>query len=155
MSTFRLYEYILRHIVHYVKRVVYNVTLCVIIVLRGEIMDIKDRLRALRKALNLNQTEFAYELGVTRSAIASIETGARILTEQMLRSICLKYKVNYFWLRDGKGEMFEHVPDDMLDQLVSEYNLTDLDRKIISAYLLLPEEKRTVFREFLNTVMKD
>lgn len=118
-------------------------------------MTIKDRLKALRKALNLTQQEFSNKVGITRGAIAKIEIGDNPLTEQMMRTICALFKVNYFWLRDGEGEMFEGIPESLLEQLTREYSLDALDQKIVQNYLQLPKEKRKVFKEFLNTLMDE
>ena len=66
----------------------------------------KQRLRELRKTLNLNQTEFGNRIGVKQSTITGYETGNRIPLDSVIFSICREFNVNEDWLRYGKGEMF-------------------------------------------------
>lgn len=70
-------------------------------------MNIGERVKEVRKALNLTQEEFAGELGVTRGAIAKIEIGNRNLTKQMAKAISHEYDVSYIWLTEGSGNMFD------------------------------------------------
>lgn len=71
-----------------------------------------ERVKDIRKTLNLTLEKFGEHLGVTKVAISNIEKGNRNLTEQMLKSICREFKVNESWLRDGTGEMFVDISRD-------------------------------------------
>ncbi len=64
------------------------------------------RIREIRKSLNLTLEKFGKTLGVGKTAISNIENGNRNLTEQMILSISREYNVNQEWLRTGSGEMF-------------------------------------------------
>jgi len=70
----------------------------------------KERIRAIRKALKLNQVEFAGRLGMKSTALSMIEVGENPLTEKNIRLICMTFNVNEKWLRTGKGEMFAASP---------------------------------------------
>jgi transcriptional regulator with XRE-family HTH domain len=70
----------------------------------------KDRLIALRKALGLNQREFADRLGIKATAVSMIELGHNSLTEKNIKLICMVFRINEVWLRTGKGEMFVSSP---------------------------------------------
>ena len=72
--------------------------------------DMKERIRAIRKALKLNQVEFAERLGMKSTALSMIEVGENPLTEKNIRLICMTFNVNEKWLRTGKGEMFAASP---------------------------------------------
>lgn len=88
----------------------------------------KNRIRQLRKALNLNQTEFGERLGVKQGAIAGYETGARNPMDAVIISICREFNVNEEWLRTGNGEMFVPVFDeDETAALVSDLLEDDPD----------------------------
>lgn len=85
----------------------------------------ENRIKALRKLINLNQTEFAKALNVTPAAISKIEAGTRPLTDRMIHNIANEFGVDENWLRTGDGEPFPLPPeeDERLLQLLAE--LTD------------------------------
>lgn len=66
----------------------------------------KNRIKELRKVLNLNQTEFGSKIGVKQGSVAGYESGARIPIDAVITSICREFGVNEQWLRTGEGEMF-------------------------------------------------
>lgn len=67
----------------------------------------KERIKALRKELGLNQTDFGQRLGIKQGTVAGYETGAKNPMDSVLVSICREFDVNEEWLRDGIGEMFQ------------------------------------------------
>jgi transcriptional regulator with XRE-family HTH domain len=66
----------------------------------------KDRITALRKILDLNQTEFAGKLGMKGTALSMVEQGKNTLTDKNIKLICMVFNVNEIWLKSGRGEMF-------------------------------------------------
>ena len=66
-------------------------------------MEIKDRIKQLRKAKGLTQFEFADKLKVSRSNIASYETGKNELSGAVISLICRTFSVSETWLRTGEG----------------------------------------------------
>lgn len=66
---------------------------------------INDRVKILRKYLELTLEQFGTRLGVTRAAMSNIENNNRNVTEQMIKSICREFKISEAWLRDGVGDM--------------------------------------------------
>ncbi|MFG6325594.1 MAG: helix-turn-helix domain-containing protein [Lachnospiraceae bacterium] len=65
-----------------------------------------ERLKMLRKVLNLTQQKFATILGLKQNTISSYEMGRATPSNIIISSICQKFNVNENWLRDGIGEMF-------------------------------------------------
>ncbi len=65
-----------------------------------------ERIKQLRKALDLTQQKFAERLGVKRNTVGQWECGINALTDQVITSICREFNVNEEWLRNGTGEMF-------------------------------------------------
>ena len=65
----------------------------------------KDRIRRIRKDMNMNQTEFGAEIGATQKMVTTYETGAVIPDKSIRLLICQKFNVNLAWLEDGVGEM--------------------------------------------------
>ena len=89
--------------------------------------EIKDRLKALRSALNLKQREVAEKLGVRTGDVGGWESG-RNIPDSRLRLLCKEYNVRREWLERGEGEMFEPEKtreqqlDDAIDLLFNGLN---------------------------------
>ena len=84
-----------------------------------------ERLKLLRRELQLNQTEFGNRLGLKQSAVANYENGTRQPLDTVITSICREFGVNEEWLRTGEGEMFvprtkNQVITDFMADLVME-----------------------------------
>ena len=69
----------------------------------------KDRIKKLRKELDLTQQEFANRIGIKRNTVASYETGKSNLSDGAVSLICREFNVNEKWLRTGQGEMFLEI----------------------------------------------
>lgn len=110
------------------------------------------RVREIRKTLNLSQEVFGFKLGVGKTAISKIEKNERSLTKQMAKAICREYNVNYFWLTSGEGDMFMGVPESIIDELVVQYDLNDVETEILKNYLTLTKEQREVVQEYLRKI---
>lgn len=109
-----------------------------------------ERVREVRNALKLTLEKFGEKLGVTKVAISNIEKGNRNLTEQMAVSICREYNVNYDYLMNGEGEMFGALPQTILDELCKQYDLDDLDRKLLDFYLTLDSDVRQAVKKHIR-----
>lgn len=66
----------------------------------------KDRIKKIRKELDLTQQKFADRLGVKRNTVGQWECGINSLTEQTINSICREFNINEEWLRTGEGDMY-------------------------------------------------
>lgn len=66
----------------------------------------KDRIKAIRKAAGLNQTEFGKALGgKSLSTVQKWEMGHNQPDASSLSLMCQKFGVSEAWLRTGAGEM--------------------------------------------------
>lgn len=106
-----------------------------------------ERVKEIRKTLNLTLEKFGEKLGVGKTAISNIEKGNRNLTEQMAKSICREYNVNYDFLTYGDGEMFDDLPQTIIDELCAQYNLSDTEKAIVEMYVSFPEDLRQVIKD--------
>ncbi len=111
-----------------------------------------NRIKELRKTLGLSQEAFGKKLGITGGGVSKIENGERTLTEQIALSICREFRVNYYWLTEGKGEMFSGTPQSVVDEIAEDYNLDDIDKKIIEVYLELSADDREVIKKYLKNI---
>ncbi len=80
-------------------------------------MTQNERVKEVRKTLGLTLEKFGERIGVTRGSMSNIENGNRNLTEQMTKSICREFSVDYIWLTTGEGEMFVESDDDFFERI--------------------------------------
>ena len=105
----------------------------------------KDRLKALRKAVKKSQTEFGQSVMVSLSAVQKWESGANEPSDAVITLICRNYNVDETWLRTGAGEMFR--PRSREDEIASfmtgllSGEGTEFQRRLIAVLAKLgPEE---------------
>lgn len=106
-----------------------------------------ERVREIRKELGLTLEKFGEKLGVKKNAISQLENGRNALTDQMVKAICREYNVNYDYLMNGEGEMFDDLPQTVLDELCAQYDLDDLDRTLVEMYVEMPEQVRDYLKQ--------
>ncbi|WP_449189204.1 helix-turn-helix domain-containing protein [Treponema lecithinolyticum] len=101
---------------------------------------VQDRVKLLRKKLDLKQESFAEKIGLKRAALSLIEIGKNPLTEQNIKLICLTFNVSRAWLEHGTGEMF-----------VSE---TPEDREFLELYRRLSPEMQDIIFKHVKTLFE-
>lgn len=99
-----------------------------------------DRIKKLRKALDLTQQKFADKLGVKRNTVGQWEIGRNEPTDAIILSICREFNVNEEWLRNGIGDMFVKI--DKENQLM------------MWAGSVLKEESESFRKRFVNMLME-
>lgn len=68
--------------------------------------EMNERIKELRKRLDLSQTEFGERLHVSRGVINNIELCIVDPKPLFIDNVCATFHVNREWLTDGEGEMF-------------------------------------------------
>lgn len=117
-----------------------------------------ERLRKLRKTLDLTQQEFAEKLGVKRNTVAQWEIGRNEPSDAIILSICREFNVNEEWLRTGKGEMFiqlsrnEEIAE-FVGQLMSDED-DSFKKRLISGLAALDDNGWKVLEDFLDSIQK-
>ena len=100
-----------------------------------------ERIREVRKALNLTLEKFGGKLGVGKTAISKLEKDENNLTKQMTKAICREFHVDYIWLTTGEGDMFLDADDDFkeqIDQIIASE--TDARKNLFKFMLTLSED---------------
>lgn len=77
-----------------------------------------ERLKRLRKSMNLTQTEFGKRIGVTMQGIQKWEKGKSKPQQSTIKALISTFNVNPDWLLNGTGEMF--IGDASRQQEVSD-----------------------------------
>lgn len=111
-----------------------------------------ERIKQLRLALGLNQSDFGERIKVKQTTIAGYESGARVPRDSVIASICRLYNVNERWLRTGDGEMFLDLgPDAQLEKIFDQIQLSgdDTIRAIIRTYWGLSDQDKAVIRRVI------
>lgn len=116
-------------------------------------MTLGERIKKVRKALDLTQQEFADRIGMKRNSIAQVEMG-RNTSEQTITSICREFNISEEWLRTGSGEMFIPSPEESVDELIRVHDLDELDRQIILEFIKLTAEERDVVKKYVRNMVK-
>lgn len=109
-----------------------------------------ERVKLLRNSLNLSQEKFGERINMKKNSISQIENGVNNLTDIVAKSISNEFNVNYFWLRDGEGDMYIDAPKTVIDELKRTYSLSDFEEKILKQYLILTEDERSVLQDILK-----
>lgn len=103
-------------------------------------METKDRIKKIRRELDLTQSEFAAQIGATQNTLTGYETGRRNPSASVINNICKTFSVNEEWLRNGDGEMFiQRTEEQEIADIVYEL----LDPKDDAFYLAVLELVRT------------
>lgn len=110
------------------------------------------RIKKLRRTLDLTQQEFGDRIGVKRNTIATYEGGRSTPIDSVISLICREFNVNEEWLRTGTGEMFKASPNEALDTLADEYNLSHGDYVLIEKFVNLKAEKRAAVVDYVLQV---
>ena len=102
----------------------------------------KDRIKKIRKELDLTQQGKEKKIGTTANVLTNYETGRRNPSASVINNICKTFDVNETWLRTGEGEMFvqrtrNQIITDFLGDLIVE-NAT-FKKRLIEALAELDE----------------
>lgn len=111
------------------------------------------RLRMVRNHFSKTQKEFGGILGVSRDTYASYESGRVIPNATFIQLLCNTFGINQNWLVNGVGEMFNPSAKNIVSQLVSEYELDELDEAIITSYLSLGTAERNVVKNYIKAIV--
>lgn len=120
-----------------------------------------ERIKELRKSLDMNQTEFGNRIGVKQTTVAGYETGVRTPIDSVILSMCREFNVNEEWLRTGKGEMFLPVPEEdevasyVAELLEPDNPFTDLIVQIMRTYSQLDPKSQEVLLEFIRKLKEN
>lgn len=117
-----------------------------------------ERLKELRKSLNLTQQAFADRIGIARGNIGAYEVGKNAPSDAVISLICKEFNVNEEWMRYGTGDMFVHLNR---QQKIAQFS-ADLFRseeesfksRLIMALAELDEEDWVVLEQIAKKIAK-
>ena len=115
-----------------------------------------ERLKKLRKELDMTQQEFADRIGISRGNIGAYEVGKNAISNAVISLICREFNVNEKWLRFGDGEMFiELSRSDEIAQFVGQLMTEEEDsfkKRLVSGLAALDDNGWKVLENFLDSI---
>lgn len=122
-------------------------------------MKLKDRLKKIRKELDLTQQAFADKLGVKRNNIAGYEIGSRCPSDAVISLICREFNINETWLREGTGEMFIEmdIEDELMEWAGKVLGGRDskFKKRFVTMLMRLSEEEWKLLEEKAHELVDD
>lgn len=116
------------------------------------------RIRELRKALNLNQTDFGEKIGVKQATVAGYENGTRQPIDAVITAICREFNVDETWLRTGEGEMFRKRTDnEILTEFAADlvFEADDSFKKaIVTTFAKMDDDTWDHFEKWARTFLE-
>lgn len=120
-------------------------------------MTIGERIKKVRKALDLTQQEFADQIGSKRNTIATYEMGRTEPSAAVVSLVCTKFNVSETWLRTGEGGMFvqqskEDELSDAVNRLLSG-ETSEFKRRLILVLSKLDVNEWEILEKRLNEIV--
>ena len=121
-------------------------------------MTIGERIKAIRRSLDLTQTEFATRIGSVQNTVTGYENGRRNPSAPVVSLICREFNVSEAWLRTGEGEMFAARSHE--DELAATVNnllsseKPEFRRRLILALSGLSDAQWDYLESFLQGVLE-
>ena len=119
------------------------------------INGIDERIRAIRKDKGLTMQAFGESIGMSKASISGIESGKNGPSEQTIRLICSVYKVDYFWLKEGKGSMYLDDTDNLVDEIAIEQNLDPDTTRTLKRLLRLSPDSQKIVLKAIDTLLNE
>lgn len=119
------------------------------------IKGIDERIRAIRKDKGLTMQAFGESIGMSKASISGIESGKNGPSEQTIRLICSVYKVDYSWLKEGKGSMYLDDTDNLVDEIAIEQNLDPDTTRTLKRLLRLSPDSQKIVLKAINTLLNE
>lgn len=82
-------------------------------------MSVNQRIKEIRRTLNLSQREFAKAVYASNGYLAEIETGHIQPNDRFIHLVEKTFSVNKDWLLTGRGAMFKSADEDKLERMTN------------------------------------
>lgn len=115
-----------------------------------------NRVKQIRKKLNLSQKQFGEKIGLKANSISDIENEKNALTNQNIKLICSVFNISYDWLLYGTGEMQGDTFDDVLtriDHIMTGENETA--KRLFSAFSRLNNEEWKTLEKLIDFYLEE
>lgn len=114
-----------------------------------------ERIKEIRKSLGLTLEKFGEKIGMKKNSVSQLENGKNSVTEQVIKSICREYSVDYVWLTTGDGEMFIDSDDDIIetiDRIMIGEN--EFHKNLFKTFARLDENELLALESIMNKAIE-
>ncbi len=117
-----------------------------------------ERLKKLRKTLELTQQEFADRIGIKRNTLATYESGRNEPIDAVVSLICREFNVHEKWLRNGGSDddMFIKLNEDeelaMYTQMLLDSTTDDVIANMIKKFICIYEKLDSDSKKILMNI---
>lgn len=122
-------------------------------------IQMKDRIKKIRKELDITQQEFADRIGIKRNTLSTYESGRNEPIDAVISLICREFNVNEHWLRDGTGEMFvQQTRDEQIATFIGDMLKDEKEsfkRRLVSALANMDESGWKTLEELVDAIQKE
>ena len=121
--------------------------------------EITPRVKILRQALGMSQTDFGAKIGVTRGVINNLDRGITELQDPLLSLVCSVFNARREWLETGEGEMFE--PEDAEAPFYDAMGIITNDepdsfrKRFVNALSELDDAGLDAMEQFIRSLIRD
>ncbi len=74
-------------------------------------MSENERLKEIRKSLDLTQRDFSDALDIKQGSYSDVERGKAGISAVLLKNLIRRFRINPLWLCEGEGDMFIDIPN--------------------------------------------
>jgi transcriptional regulator with XRE-family HTH domain len=103
-------------------------------------IDIQDRIKAIRTENSLTQLEFSKQIDISRDNLAQIETKKSLPTISTIYNIVKIFNISFDWLITGNGKMIEEKNSEKTERKM------DCDKLIEKLEKQLDRQEREIER---------
>lgn len=124
-------------------------------------MTTGERIKMVRKAQGLNQSDFAKEIAISTTSVCQLETGRYNISRSTKHLLCQRFHINPEWLDTGEGEMYtnaetaEGIVPDLVTVLNDNSRLLKAVKIAIETFSVEDWKKLNAFVESLGDVQND
>ena len=121
-------------------------------------MEMKDRIKEIRKSKGYTQQAFADALGVKQNTIATYEMGRIVPSDTVINLICSKFSVREEWLRTGDGEPFaERSREEQIRDYFSDLEglSEELKDRLLDALAAIQPEDWKLIEQLVNRIVAE
>lgn len=117
-------------------------------------MTIGERIEQLIDAQGIKKVAFAAALKIDQSYVTKLIKGTNVPSPRLIESICQKFNVRREWLETGEGEMYTHLKNEIIQQLLTELKLDEKSMEFLENFLRLNEANRKMVVAGLEQLAK-